>query len=134
MAHQSACHLGQRAARRRRPVVNLLRAVPGLVAHDDRGGMCCGAGCAYSALQLSFAQQMGQRKTGRIAALDADVVATGNAGLHHAHGHQGLRVVHPSSWWSPLQTTTSVRTCSVGSARDAELLAARLLIPVLDRR
>ena len=42
--------------------------------------LCCGSAGTYNILQSEIADRLGARKGAAIAALDADVVATGNIG------------------------------------------------------
>lgn len=57
--------------------------------------LCCGSAGTYNILQSEIAGQLGARKAERLAALEADVIATGNIGcaVQIAH-HSGLPVVH----------------------------------------
>lgn len=80
----------------------LLATVPGLelVEHDDPG-VCCGAAGTYNLTQPAMSQQLLARKLDCLAAVDPDVVATGNPGclMQLAAGMRarGLRtrVLHP---------------------------------------
>lgn len=61
--------------------------------------LCCGSARTYNILQSELAGQLGARKAERLAALEADVIATGNIGCavqiaRHTLGHSGLPVAH----------------------------------------
>lgn len=57
--------------------------------------LCCGSAGTYNILQSEIAGQLGARKAERLAALEADVIATGNIGCAVQIGkHSGLPVVH----------------------------------------
>jgi glycolate oxidase iron-sulfur subunit len=80
VAYHDACHLqhaqGVRAEPRR-----LLAAIPGLqMVEIAESAICCGAAGIYNLVQPGPAQELGERKARLIAALNVDVVATGNPG------------------------------------------------------
>jgi glycolate oxidase iron-sulfur subunit len=57
--------------------------------------LCCGSAGTYNILQSEIADQLGARKAERLAALEADVIATGNVGCAvQIARHAGLPVVH----------------------------------------
>jgi glycolate oxidase iron-sulfur subunit len=57
--------------------------------------LCCGSAGTYNILQSEIAGQLGARKAERLAALEADVIATGNVGCAvQIARHSGLPVVH----------------------------------------
>lgn len=57
--------------------------------------LCCGSAGTYNILQSELAGQLGARKAERLAALEADVIATGNIGCAvQIARHSGLPVVH----------------------------------------
>ena len=61
--------------------------------------LCCGSAGTYNILQSELAGQLGARKAERLAALEADVIATGNIGCavqiaRHVSGLAALPVVH----------------------------------------
>ena len=57
--------------------------------------LCCGSAGTYNILQSELAGQLGARKAERLAALEADVIATCNIGCAVQIGkHSGLPVVH----------------------------------------
>jgi glycolate dehydrogenase iron-sulfur subunit len=99
--YDDPCHLvhGQGVAAAPR---NLLRAIPGLrlLPHDDPGA-CCGAAGIYNLTQPAMSRAVLERKVAALAAVDPDVVASGNPGclmqLRAGLARAGLRarVVHP---------------------------------------
>jgi len=101
VCYDDACHLihgqGVQEAPRR-----LLAQIPGLqlVEHDDPAG-CCGAAGIYNLTHPRMSQAVLERKMQALAAIDPDVIATGNPGclmqLRAAAAARGLRarVVHP---------------------------------------
>jgi glycolate oxidase iron-sulfur subunit len=57
--------------------------------------LCCGSAGTYNILQSELAGQLGARKAERLAALEADVIATGNVGCAvQISRHSGLPVIH----------------------------------------
>jgi len=57
--------------------------------------LCCGSAGTYNILQSEIADQLGARKAERLAALEADVIATGNVGCAVQIARaSGLPVVH----------------------------------------
>ncbi|OYU35252.1 glycolate oxidase subunit GlcF [Novosphingobium sp. PASSN1] len=57
--------------------------------------LCCGSAGTYNILQSELADQLGARKAERLAALEVDVIATGNVGCAvQIARHSGLPVVH----------------------------------------
>jgi glycolate oxidase iron-sulfur subunit len=101
VCYDDPCHLvhGQRVREAPRRV---LRAIPGLslVAHDDPTG-CCGAAGTYNLTHPEMADAVLARKLRALAAVDPDVVATGNPGclmqLRAGAARAGLRaeLLHP---------------------------------------
>jgi glycolate oxidase iron-sulfur subunit len=101
VCYDDPCHLvhGQKveAAPRR-----LLARVPGLelLPHDDPTG-CCGAAGTYNLTQPEMSAAVLERKMNALAAVDPDVIASGNPGclmqLRRGVAAHGLRarVVHP---------------------------------------
>jgi glycolate oxidase iron-sulfur subunit len=80
VAYHDACHLSHAQGVRSAPRA-LLSTIPGLVvmtaAEPD---MCCGSAGIYNLVQPKPAAELGSRKVGHIAALDPDMVVTGNPG------------------------------------------------------
>ncbi len=101
VAYDDPCHLlhAQRVGDAPR---RILAAIPGveLVSHDDPGA-CCGAAGTYNLTQPEMARAVLARKLDALAAVDADVIASGNPGcmmqLRAGAVERGLRarVVHP---------------------------------------
>jgi len=101
VCYDDPCHLvhGQQVAAAPR---RLLSRIPGLrlLAHDDPGS-CCGAAGIYNLTHPEMSQAVLERKLDALAAVDPDLVATGNPGclmqLRAGVAARGLRarVVHP---------------------------------------
>jgi glycolate oxidase iron-sulfur subunit len=101
VCYDDPCHLvhGQRVAAAPR---RLLQMIPGLelVDHDDPTG-CCGAAGIYNLTHAEMSQEVLERKMRALAAVDPDVIASGNPGcliqLQVGVRRWGLRarVVHP---------------------------------------
>ena len=101
VCYDDPCHLvhgqGVQAAPRR-----LLEAIPGLrlVAHEDPTS-CCGAAGIYNLTHRAMSRAVLERKMQALAAVDPDVIASGNPGcilqLRTGVARAGLRarVVHP---------------------------------------
>jgi glycolate oxidase iron-sulfur subunit len=101
VAYHDACHLAH-AQGVRQPPRDLLKSIPGVeLLPFAEQEICCGSAGIYNLVEPDAAQQLGDRKTGHIAAVQPDVVATANPGcmLQMAAGaaRQGLAwsVVHP---------------------------------------
>jgi glycolate oxidase iron-sulfur subunit len=101
VAYDDPCHLlhGQRVKDEPR---RLLRAIPGLELLDlKEADWCCGSAGIYNVLHPELSRQILQRKMQHLAAINPDVIATGNPGclLQISAGAkaQGLPapVVHP---------------------------------------
>ena len=101
VAYHDACHLAH-AQGVRQPPRDLLRSIPGveLVPFAEQE-ICCGSAGIYNLVEPDAAQQLGDRKTGHIAAVQPDVIATANPGcmLQMAAGAarrgETWPVVHP---------------------------------------
>jgi len=101
VCYDDPCHLvhGQRVEHAPR---RLLKQIPGvdLVAHDDPTS-CCGAAGIYALTHRAMASAVLRRKIESLAAVDPDVVASGNPGCilqlrtGVARGGLRARVVHP---------------------------------------
>ena len=79
-AYQDACHLQHAQGVRSQPRA-LLGGVPGLTVMEiPEAAICCGSAGIYNLVQPETAAALGDRKAQLVAALDADVVATGNPG------------------------------------------------------
>ena len=101
VAYHDACHLAH-AQGIRQPPRDLLRTIPGLeLVPFAEQEICCGSAGIYNLVEPDAAQQLGDRKTGHIASVQPDVVATANPGCMlqiragAARQHQTWSVVHP---------------------------------------
>jgi glycolate dehydrogenase iron-sulfur subunit len=101
VAYDDPCHLihGQRVKDEPR---RLLRSIPGLeLLEVPEADWCCGSAGIYNLVHPELSQQILQRKMTHLAAVDPDVITTGNPGCLIQIGtgvrQHGLRavVVHP---------------------------------------
>jgi glycolate oxidase iron-sulfur subunit len=101
VAYDDPCHLlhGQRVKEEPR---RLLRSIPGLELLDvQEADWCCGSAGIYNVLHPELSRQILERKMKHIAAVNPDVIATGNPGCLIQIGtgakQHGLTapVVHP---------------------------------------
>jgi glycolate oxidase iron-sulfur subunit len=80
VAFHDSCHLQHAQGVRSQPRA-LLSSIPGLdLAEIPEAPICCGSAGIYNLVQPDAATALGDRKAHLIAALEADVVATGNPG------------------------------------------------------
>jgi glycolate oxidase iron-sulfur subunit len=80
VAYHDACHLQHAQGVRTQPRA-LLGGIPQLqVLEIAEAAICCGSAGIYNLVQPEAAAQLGDRKAGHIAALDADMVVSGNPG------------------------------------------------------
>ena len=80
VAYHDACHLQHAQGVRMQPRT-LLAQIPGLeLVEIPEAAICCGSAGIYNLVQPDAANALGERKTGLIAGLQADFVATGNPG------------------------------------------------------
>jgi len=80
VAFHDSCHLQHAQAIRMQPR-SLLAQIPGVeLLEIPEAPICCGSAGIYNIVQPEAATQLGDRKANLIAALNADVVATGNPG------------------------------------------------------
>jgi glycolate oxidase iron-sulfur subunit len=80
VAYHDACHLQHAQGVRAQPR-SLLAEIPGLqLVEIAEGAICCGSAGIYNLVQPGPAQELGERKAKLIAALNVDVVSTGNPG------------------------------------------------------
>lgn len=80
VAYQDACHLQHAQLVRSQPRA-LLERIPELeLAEAPEAAICCGSAGIYNLVQPDAATALGDRKAQLIAALNPDVVATGNPG------------------------------------------------------
>jgi glycolate oxidase iron-sulfur subunit len=101
VAYHDACHLAHAQGVRAQPR-ELLRTIPGLeLVSPVESEVCCGSAGIYNLVQPEAAGNLGVRKVRHIAALEPDLVATGNPGctiqIAAAAAQAGFRwpVVHP---------------------------------------
>jgi glycolate oxidase iron-sulfur subunit len=80
VAFHDSCHLQHAQGVRAQPR-NLLAGIPELeILEIPEAPICCGSAGIYNLVQPNAANELGDRKAGLIASLDADVVVTGNPG------------------------------------------------------
>jgi glycolate oxidase iron-sulfur subunit len=80
IAYHDACHLANAQGIRAEPR-ELLRSIPGVeLIEVPNPHLCCGSAGSYNLDQPEIADRLGRHKADAIAALNADVVATGNIG------------------------------------------------------
>jgi glycolate dehydrogenase iron-sulfur subunit len=101
VAYHDACHLAHAQGVLAQPR-ELLRTIPGLeLVSPVESDVCCGSAGIYNLVQPEAAGDLGIRKVRHIAALEPDLVATGNPGctiqIAAAAAQAGFRwpVVHP---------------------------------------
>lgn len=101
VVYHDACHLAHAQDVRAEPRA-LLASIPAVdVVTPDESEICCGSAGIYNLVEPEAAAQLGERKARHIAALKADIIATGNPGctLQIAAAGRRLghawRVVHP---------------------------------------
>ena len=101
VAYDDPCHLihGQRVKDEPR---RMLRSIPGLQLLDvPEADWCCGSAGIYNLVHPELSQQILQRKMAHLAAVNPDVIATGNPGcliqLNTGAKQHGLKAaaVHP---------------------------------------
>jgi glycolate oxidase iron-sulfur subunit len=80
VAYHDACHLQHAQGVRTQPRA-LLGRIPQLqLLEIPEAAICCGSAGIYNLVQPEAATQLGDRKAGHLAALDADMVVSGNPG------------------------------------------------------
>ena len=80
VAYHDACHLQHAQGVRTQPRA-LLERIPQLqLLEIPEAAICCGSAGIYNLVQPEAATQFGDRKASHIAALDADMVVSGNPG------------------------------------------------------
>ena len=80
VAYHDACHLQHAQGVRTQPRA-LLRRIPQLeLLEIPEAAICCGSAGIYNLVQPEAATQLGDRKASHVAALNADVVVSGNPG------------------------------------------------------
>ena len=80
VAYHDACHLQHAQGIRAQPRV-LLSRIPQLqLLEIPEAAVCCGSAGIYNLVQPEAAAQLGDRKAGHLAALEADMIVTSNPG------------------------------------------------------
>lgn len=80
VAYHDACHLQHAQGIRTQPRA-LLGRIPQLeLLEIPEAAICCGSAGIYNLVQPEAASELGDRKVAHVAALDADVVVSGNPG------------------------------------------------------
>jgi glycolate oxidase iron-sulfur subunit len=80
VVYHDACHLAHGQGVRAEPRV-LLQAIPGIeLLTPAESDICCGSAGIYNLVQPGPAAELGARKVRHIAALEPDLIATGNPG------------------------------------------------------
>src|SRR6202035_2107582 len=80
VAYHDACHLQHAQGIRMQPRA-LLRRIPQLeLLEIPEAAICCGSAGIYNLVQPEAAAQLGDRKASHVAALNADMVVSGNPG------------------------------------------------------
>jgi glycolate oxidase iron-sulfur subunit len=80
VAFHDSCHLQHAQGVRSQPRA-LLSSIPGVeLAEIPEAAICCGSAGIFNLVQPDAANELGDRKAGLIAPLNANVVATGNPG------------------------------------------------------
>ena len=118
VAFHDSCHLQHAQGVRAQPRA-LLTQIPGTqLLEIPESPLCCGSAGIYNLVQPDAAKDLGDRKARLIAALQADVVATGNPGCilqlqsSLARQHKNTPVVHTIQILD-----ASIRDCSPDSLR-----------------
>lgn len=94
VAYHSPCSL-QHAQRQGQPPRDLLRQAGFEVLEIPEGHLCCGSAGVYNLLQADLAQRLKDRKLAHIAALNPELIASGNLGcMHQLASGTALPVVH----------------------------------------
>ena len=96
VAYHDPCHLQHAQGVRTQPRA-LLRRIPQLeLLEIPESAICCGSAGIYNLVQPEAAAELGDRKAGHVATLDADVVVSGNPGcllqLQSALARAGLKI------------------------------------------
>jgi glycolate oxidase iron-sulfur subunit len=80
VAYHDACHLQHAQGVRSQPRTVLGRIPQLELLEIPEAAICCGSAGIYNLVQPEAATELGDRKAGHIAALDADVVVSANPG------------------------------------------------------
>ncbi len=96
VVYHDACHLAHAQGIRAEPRA-LLASIPGVeVVTPAESEICCGSAGIYNLVEPEAAAQLGERKARYIAALEPDIIATGNPGCTLQIAAAGRRLGH--SW------------------------------------
>src|SRR5439155_18647106 len=80
VVYHDACHLAHAQGVRTQPR-DILRSIPGVeVLTPAESEICCGSAGIYNLVEPEPAAELGERKVRHIAALEPDIIATGNPG------------------------------------------------------
>ena len=114
VAYHDPCHLLHGQALRDQPR-SLLASIPNLnILPIPEDNVCCGSGGAYNLLQPVAAADLGDRKIEQIRTVNADIVATSNAGCLLQIQAAGRRATHEPPVLHPIQLLdASIRGLSV---------------------
>jgi glycolate oxidase iron-sulfur subunit len=94
VVYHDACHLAHAQGVRTQPRA-LLTAIPGVeLLSPAEADICCGSAGIYNLVQPEPATQLGERKARNIAALEPDIIATGNPGCILQIAAAGRRLGH----------------------------------------
>jgi len=94
VVYHDACHLAHAQGVRAQPR-SLLAAIPGIeLLSPAESEICCGSAGIYNLVQPEPAGQLGERKARNIAALEPDIIATGNPGCILQIAAAGRRLGH----------------------------------------
>jgi glycolate oxidase iron-sulfur subunit len=82
----------------------LLAAIPGIeLLSPAEAEICCGSAGIYNLVQPEPAAQLGERKARNIAALEPDIIATGNPGCILQIAAAGRRLGHDWTIVHPIE-------------------------------
>ncbi len=103
VAYHDPCHLLHGQTLRDQPRL-LLASIPNLnILPIPEGSVCCGSGGAYNLLQPVAAAALGDRKIEQLRTVNADIVATSNAGCLLQIQAAGRRATHDLPVLHPIQ-------------------------------
>ena len=103
VVYHDACHLAHAQGVRAQPRA-LLAAIPGIeLLSPAEAEICCGSAGIYNLVQPEPAAQLGERKARNIAALEPDIIATGNPGCILQIAAAGRRLGHEWTIVHPIE-------------------------------
>jgi glycolate oxidase iron-sulfur subunit len=103
VVYHDACHLAHAQGVRTQPRA-LLAAIPGIeLVSPAEAEICCGSAGIYNLVQPEPAMQLGERKARNIAALNPDIIATGNPGCILQIAAAGRRLGHDWTIVHPIE-------------------------------